>query len=280
MPFDGFLPDKHRKPDRWGFDKGLVDPEWDWFWRDSIFAVPQWDRGTPRDIVSGHTIDTSGLVRPPFKSGKHGLETDHSGSSSGDAGTARGWRLVESTKLDSPKLTLLTFGILTAPGSAKYAIDRGSVTEGTWDIRTTATGVRAQVRVDAGTARVADVTSGLPANGSYVLMGLTYDDPTLRLMIANIGGGSYGTATETTGGTLDLAKGDVYLGAHSGGAGAIDWDAPLSWHFGADRAFTEAEFKRVARNPMAPWAMRDEMAVLAAAVAGIVPFRRRIEAHA
>ncbi len=56
--------DKGRKADRWGFDKGLVAPEWEWFWRDCLGAWIMWEGGG--DLVRDYskvrnpgTIDTS-----------------------------------------------------------------------------------------------------------------------------------------------------------------------------------------------------------------------------
>ena len=45
MALDGFgrrplfLPDKRKKPARWAFTRGLVAPEWAWFWRDVNHAL-------------------------------------------------------------------------------------------------------------------------------------------------------------------------------------------------------------------------------------------------
>ncbi len=36
-----FLPSKAK----WGFDRGLVDPKWDWFWDMAVFAAPIWEGG-------------------------------------------------------------------------------------------------------------------------------------------------------------------------------------------------------------------------------------------
>ncbi len=38
--------EKNKKPERWSFDKGFVDPKWDWFWRDLAFFVPIWELGS------------------------------------------------------------------------------------------------------------------------------------------------------------------------------------------------------------------------------------------
>ncbi len=42
--------DKRTKPDPWSFEKGLVDPKWDWFHKHAIFTVPMLaNEGTGQD---------------------------------------------------------------------------------------------------------------------------------------------------------------------------------------------------------------------------------------
>jgi len=41
-----------RKPARWGFDKGLADPKWDWFWRSNPTVFPFWEgAGSSKAVV-------------------------------------------------------------------------------------------------------------------------------------------------------------------------------------------------------------------------------------
>ncbi len=40
----GFLQDKSKKPQRWAFDKGLVDPKWSWVHDEKLInCLPFWD---------------------------------------------------------------------------------------------------------------------------------------------------------------------------------------------------------------------------------------------
>ncbi len=64
--------DKHKKPDRWGFDPGLIAPEWYWFWKDLQVCYPLWEGiGDARDLTgNGHVGVLS--VQAPWVSGVSG----------------------------------------------------------------------------------------------------------------------------------------------------------------------------------------------------------------
>ena len=56
-----FLQDERRKPDRWGFDHGLVDPKWNWFWEKSPIAIPVWEGGGD-SIFAGQPARTTHTI--------------------------------------------------------------------------------------------------------------------------------------------------------------------------------------------------------------------------
>ncbi len=65
--------DKLKKPARWGFDKGLTDPKWDWFWHQgSSIVFPMWEGIGPvlSDIVQGAV--TSQTSTPDWQSTRIG----------------------------------------------------------------------------------------------------------------------------------------------------------------------------------------------------------------
>ncbi len=57
-----FLPDKLRKPDKWGFDKGLVDPKWDWLLSTPRLRnlMPFWHGAGARNLITGDTVTLNG----------------------------------------------------------------------------------------------------------------------------------------------------------------------------------------------------------------------------
>ncbi len=45
--------DNRKKADRWSFDRGLIAPNWDWFWESCLVAVPVWNGALPDIDVLG-----------------------------------------------------------------------------------------------------------------------------------------------------------------------------------------------------------------------------------
>ncbi len=75
-----FLQDKSKKPERWAFDRGFVDPEWGWLWSTATAVVPFWERaGDPRNLVTGKILVRQDVSTMPWGVGQRGPfgETTH-----------------------------------------------------------------------------------------------------------------------------------------------------------------------------------------------------------
>lgn len=46
-----FLEDRRKKPERWELEKGLTEPEWEWFWTDLEWFLPMWSGPAPYDVI-------------------------------------------------------------------------------------------------------------------------------------------------------------------------------------------------------------------------------------
>lgn len=262
--------DRLKKPEQWGFDRGLVDLEWEALWRDAVIAVPNWEGSTqPFDYVGRARSDISGLVQPAWTANALGVVTNHSGSSSTSAGTARAFRLVERPNMDVSELTFMAVAKLTVPTAAtKQLFNRGSGTAGSWAIFLDSAGdLSGQIRVNGGTARKATILdANLPADGTQCLFAVTYKAPDTIVYCFPIGGGSESQATQSTGGTLDTGTGNLYLGCHPNTQGDSDWHEDVSYWFAAGRAFALEQLRKVARDLFGPFRMVDEAAFFVPAV--------------
>ncbi|KKK58367.1 hypothetical protein LCGC14_3045170, partial [marine sediment metagenome] len=65
------------KPQQWGFDPGLVAPEWQWVWDEIAYAFIYWN-GDVFDLLSGARPDTADLGNVVGAATPFGEGIDHS----------------------------------------------------------------------------------------------------------------------------------------------------------------------------------------------------------
>ena len=70
--------DRKIKPEQWGFDSGLVSPEWQEFWGSSYYGLPFWAGGQPYDLIRRQFLAVNG--DPQFTSNIGGVGWDFDGT--------------------------------------------------------------------------------------------------------------------------------------------------------------------------------------------------------
>lgn len=195
--------------------------------------------------VGGNGLHGVPINSPPWSTTAIGLGTLHNGMAG--AGNARAWRIPYHTSMDASHLTIASIAASSTAvsGSTNQAIvNYGTTTPGTWHMFLSTLGsYRFQVRVDGGVARIAVGSS--PTSGIHSFA-LTYRDPDL---IGYLDGMQ--DATESTGGTLDINQGDLYIGSHPDEEGDKDWEQPILLVVLAGRAWTPTEVQLWHSDPWA-----------------------------
>ncbi len=243
--------DKNKKPDRWGFDKGLTDPKWEWFWRDSFLSFPLWEgHDRPFSLVNNPILTINNT--PVWRRRSRGMVLRS--NSSLDA-----WVVPHFPEMDVTELTIAVVAewALDSTTLNVTLLNYGTTTAGSWTIfrfNTSSDGVTIQVRVDSGTSRLIEGPT-LTQGREYKIV-LTYKDPNLRIYVDGVLRG-----TESTGGTLDTDRGDLWLGSHVSAANT-HWNEPVSLYHFSGRAWSPAEIVEWSRDPFGPFHMVNDTETL------------------
>ena len=114
------------KPPLWGFDRGLVAPEWWWYWRDALAVVPFWEKGgAPYDLVQKEFLGIAGS--PIWSTSSIGVvgEADETGDvwswpDDGFLPTTRGTIAIVYEKTDATNRGSTLIGPVSVTASARF----------------------------------------------------------------------------------------------------------------------------------------------------------------
>jgi len=255
--------DKHKKPARWGFDKGLVEPQWNGLWRVATAVVPFWESTAgdadvllPRELVSGNRLTVEGTTKT-WKAGRQGPLVDFAAESDNyivgkeadiaPRGTHGSYFLIHR-KVDTTRRTAAAFGVigssrltLSIPFTNQYIMDWGGF---------------------SGPQRAVSSISAENDNTDIKNWGVTAGPSGIKLYLNGVElATNDGTAASRTVGTDDF-----YLNQ---GISSIDGDLAEYLFFAAfDAELTPAEMKQLHDDPYGLIRRRDNVIPFVAPAVG------------
>ena len=174
-----------RKPPKWGFDKGLVDPKWDWFWRACIFAVIP-GNGWNRDLIEGAegVLNTSANFSA---ANKFGPVMESTSSTTGGAEWYHGSKV---EKLLSRDYTIFSFSDITslAPFGNLFALPWEA---GAWDAPFNRIAFSRSAETDKGNSQITNTSSNDRVATSGAGFFPLNEGPTLYAVSRRIGTGFF-----------------------------------------------------------------------------------------
>ncbi len=266
-----------QKPPKWGFQAGLVESEWAWFWRWCRFAIVFWENGgAPIDLVTGQVATVfSGAPTWSMTSDGPASEID----------SIDGWQLAHHPSYNLiGEMSIIWRGVIDTGSAFRHFAGKhatGGGTNNPFDFRTS-NAASPKASLTRATAAGANTYAGpvLPLGKLFTIAvsqnTLVNGDVTFYLDgVPSAGVLTGGASSFVTGNTEPLL-----FGRRADGVVQLDGRQSLLCGFqkgvGAGAAslpLTDVQHLQFAHNPFGPFRMADEVGLFVpAAAVGFVPY--------
>ncbi len=250
-----WVEDKNKKPHRWGFDKDLTAPEWEWFWQRAKLAVPFWEGGgvSSLDIVKGLKFnwdtDTSDSV-PLWVTGPNGIRVNFSTPQTEDNLTAA---LNGPLNLTDPDKITLIAKVKTGAATARGTVFSPDNVTNLAQMELEAS--RITIIID-GVFMARSNLSTLVANTEYFITYVRFaSGDSHRIYLDGVELSLFSSATNSYTEPADV---DLMIGNRGQSAGSQSLDADIDYFAYLDGAISAEEVRQLAADPFGPFRMVED----------------------
>ncbi len=281
--FDIYDPDQ--KPDEWGFDPGLVAPEWAWFWENTVGVWPLWSNSTITALdISGNGFNATPVNGPALITTEAGkaLELLLASSHYINVGTMNGWAKNWGAGLTINVLMRTSMALIKWLAGGRDSA--GNINR--IDLRINANSVGA---VDAGKIQLImydDASTGLIGattsdtdplfnDGEIHLITATYN-PLVNELGLSVDGVSQDITYDLQGtpSSFSAQTQPLYFGGFNNvGVLLSQTNVDILYMSIHSTVFPTFEIRQLSQDPFGPFRMADEVgALIAPATAGFIPY--------